>query len=166
MAYSNLNLTDGVSIWSSAEVRHLEDGFQAIAMESEQYPGCFYRTVNGETEWLNPPMASGVEYKTTRRHMGQPVYCKVIEYTNTAAFGSDSGTTGKAQNVPHGISNLNMPVEVRGWYAGSYSLPYRKQAGGTLFIGQITSTNIVLQSYQYAVDANKTWRFEIFYTKN
>ena len=42
--------------------------------ESAQHPGCFCRTVNGETEWLNPPMELGVEYRTTERYLGKPVY--------------------------------------------------------------------------------------------
>ena len=29
----------------------------------------------GEWEWVNPPMAAGVEYRTTERYHGKPVYC-------------------------------------------------------------------------------------------
>ena len=45
-----------------------------IAIESETAPGCFYRMVDGEKEWLNPPMEHGVEYRTTERWNYQPVY--------------------------------------------------------------------------------------------
>ena len=45
-----------------------------IAKENTSYPGCFYRTVNGVTEWLNPPMMSGKEYRTVERNRGKPVY--------------------------------------------------------------------------------------------
>lgn len=45
-----------------------------VAKESTSYPGCFYRTVNGVTEWLNPPMMSAKEYRTVERHRGKPVY--------------------------------------------------------------------------------------------
>ena len=114
-------------------------------------------------EWVNPPMYSGIEYRTTRRHLGNPVYCKVIEHTNTEAFGNDTGA--KAYNIAHGISNLGLPVEIRGFYNNNYTLPYRKQAGGTLFIGQISASYIVMQSYAYTVAAGATWRFEIYYTK-
>ncbi len=45
-----------------------------LAKESTSYAGCFYRTVNGVTEWLNPPMLTGKEYRTVERNRGKPVY--------------------------------------------------------------------------------------------
>lgn len=41
-----------------------------------------YRIVDGETEWINPPMEINKEYKLTERFMGKPVYTKLyrIEY--------------------------------------------------------------------------------------
>lgn len=33
----------------------------------------------GEWEYVNPPMMPGVEYRTTERHLGEPVYCKILE---------------------------------------------------------------------------------------
>lgn len=50
----------------------------ANAVESTQYPGCFYRIVNGETEWINPPLMRGVEYLTTERWNGNKVYQKIL----------------------------------------------------------------------------------------
>lgn len=49
----------------------------APAVESADYPGCYYRTVNGAIEWINPPMV-GVEYRTTERFAGSPVYVKNV----------------------------------------------------------------------------------------
>lgn len=46
-------------------------------VESEDHPGCYYRVVNGETEWINPPMVVGEEYRTEERYGGYPVYKKV-----------------------------------------------------------------------------------------
>lgn len=34
----------------------------------------------GEVGWDNPPMASGVEYRTTKRHNSNPVYTKLIDF--------------------------------------------------------------------------------------
>ncbi len=45
-----------------------------IAKESTSYSGCFYRTVGGVTEWLNPPMLARTEYRTVERYHGKPVY--------------------------------------------------------------------------------------------
>lgn len=42
--------------------------------ESTEYPGCYYRMVDGEEEWENPPMVCDVVYRTTERVDGKPVY--------------------------------------------------------------------------------------------
>lgn len=56
------------------------------------YPSCYYRTVDGVKEWINPPMASGVEYRTTERWMGKVVYTKIV------SFGSLPNATSKYMN--------------------------------------------------------------------
>lgn len=45
-------------------------------------------------EWTNPPLALGVEYRTTERYLGKPVYVKAVNFgalpnntTATVAFG-------------------------------------------------------------------------------
>lgn len=50
----------------------------AQAIESQDYTGCYYRIVDGETEWINPPMVVNSEYRTTERSRGYPVYTKLI----------------------------------------------------------------------------------------
>ena len=50
------------------------------ALLSTQYAGCYYRIVNGETEWINPPMESLAEYRTTERFDGKPVYTKLMDF--------------------------------------------------------------------------------------
>jgi hypothetical protein len=57
----------------------------APATESSDYPGCYYRTINGVTEWINPPMIVGVEYRTTERSDGNPTYVKAIEIPMTTS---------------------------------------------------------------------------------
>lgn len=54
----------------------------APAVESSEYPGCYYRTVSGVTEWLNPPMVIGTEYRTTERYLDKAVYVKAISLGN------------------------------------------------------------------------------------
>ena len=53
-------------------------------------------------EYENPPMKIGVEYKTTERYLGYPVYKKVID------FGALPNSTTKS--VEHGISNLKQGI--------------------------------------------------------
>lgn len=49
-----------------------------MAIESEEYPGCFYRDADGEAEWLNPPLEPGVEFRTTERFEERPVYKMLV----------------------------------------------------------------------------------------
>lgn len=67
-----------------------------IAIESAEYPGCYYRTVNNrETEWLNPPMKTDIEYRTTERFGGEPVYTMLIG----RVFSSSVDNKGNAQPI-------------------------------------------------------------------
>lgn len=57
-----------------------------------------------EWEWVNPPMLGGVEYRTTERWQGLPVYAKalVVGYV-------ESGTT----TIEHNIANVRQPLDTR-----------------------------------------------------
>ncbi len=70
------------SLCPGAEDPTPADAFAALhakAVESQEHPGCYYRVVAGETEWINPPMLYGQEYRTTRRHNGKVVYTKLVD---------------------------------------------------------------------------------------
>lgn len=59
-----------------AQARNNISAMQGI--ESTDHPGCNY-VLNGSTvEWVNPPMQLGVEYRTTERFLGKPVYVRLI----------------------------------------------------------------------------------------
>lgn len=62
------------------------------AIESADYPGCYYRMVDGAQEWINPPMAAGVEYRTTERYHGKPVYVKTVP---TGAMPAAAGVSNR-----------------------------------------------------------------------
>lgn len=71
---------------------------------------------DGETliatmEFQNPPMKEGIEYRTTERYMGKPVYVKMVNL--------GEGTNGKTVNV--GTTEM-IHVECRAIYSG-WSLP-------------------------------------------
>lgn len=46
-------------------------------------------------EWVNPPMMTGVEYRTTERYLGKPVYCKLV----------DCGAIVEGKTVDLGLNN-------------------------------------------------------------
>ena len=69
----------------------------APAIESDTYPGCYYRMVGNEREWINPPMVYGTEYRTAERFCGIPVYVCVV----------DVGYLDKPNptaTIPHGLA--------------------------------------------------------------
>lgn len=94
-----------------------------IGAESTDFPGCRYRTVNGETEWINPPMVEGVEYRTAERYDGMPVYTKRL------VFG-DMPTAAGDRTAVDAFSLNYQCVDV----CGFISLPGH-QAAGFPFIG-------------------------------
>lgn len=67
----------------------------APAIESADHPGCYYRMVGNEREWINPPLVIGTEYRTTERYGGAPVYTFLFD----AGFVDASTTT-----VAHGLA--------------------------------------------------------------
>lgn len=72
----------------------IDQGIAKIATESTDYPGCYYRMVDGAQEWINPPMVVGVEYRTTEKFEGKSVYCQLVYFTGIV----DGGTV--AVDVP------------------------------------------------------------------
>lgn len=48
------------------------------AFEDSKYKGCYYRMVDDEQEWINPPMLTYTEYRTTERVRNNVVYRQLI----------------------------------------------------------------------------------------
>lgn len=80
-------------------------------------------------EYVNPPMAAGVEYRTTEWYLGKPVYVKVVD------FGILPANSKKV--VAHGIENLAYVLDYYGsagyWVVSS--IPW-------IFNIEFTNTNI------------------------
>ncbi len=60
-------------------------------------------------EWVNPPLALGVEYRTTERYLGKPVYCKLV----------NCGEIAGDKTVAHGISSMSRCIFAQGNYLGA-----------------------------------------------
>ena len=112
------------------------------------YPG----TGNGTPwEWVDPPMALGVEYRTTERYQGKPVYVKLVN------FGVLPNNTSKS--VAHGITGLATALYVNGTIGYGTLLAYPNVSGITLDNTNITITttadlsgfvsNVMLKYYKY-----------------
>jgi hypothetical protein len=68
------------------------EGTEVVSFTPRDIP-----SVEKETEWMNPPMELGVEYRTTERCEGKPVYVKRIDLGNLPNAGE--------KKVAHGISS-------------------------------------------------------------
>ena len=69
-------------------------------IESTDYPGCYYRLVNGVVEWFNPPMEiGGVEYRTTERYNGYPVYKRAVNIGDITGDGKSTFANNGAGTI-------------------------------------------------------------------
>ena len=116
--------------------QEIDDG---IGFESTDYPGCYYRTVDGAVEWLNPPMVVGTEYRTTERFMGKPVYVKLVD------FGPGANNTEKG--VEHGASNA-IVID----YGG-----YAKSGNSALSVPWISHSTLSVSSTVIVMDADANY---------
>lgn len=67
-------------------------------------------------EYLNPPLVLGVEYRTTERYLGKPVYVKTVDCGKFPAPGS-------SKIVTHGVSNCT-PITVTAQMSNTNTVPY------------------------------------------
>ena len=131
-----------------------------LATEDATYSGCYYRIVNGEKEWINPPLMLGVEYRTTERWYGGVVYTKLVE------LGELPGRAGQI-SVNHGAS-VKMLLRVHGvdsagktiGYTHTHDLPLTWISANTTQIIVATADN------EYADHSAMTGQAQIWYVKN
>ena len=74
-----------------------------------------YANIWGEWEYVNPSLLNGVEYRTTERWNGKPVYAQTI------GLGEMPNSSDKQIN--HNIANIEHIVEARGSSSRGYFFP-------------------------------------------
>ena len=88
-------------------------------------------------EYLNPPLALGVEYRTTERYLGKPVYCKLV----------NCGEIAGDKTVAHGISSMSRCIFAQGNYLGAI-LPMIVNRSlsdtRTVYISSVSNTAITI----------------------
>ena len=70
----------------------------------------------GEWEYENPPMELGIEYRTTERYLGKPVYVKLVDCGKFPP-------PGNSVLVAHGISNC-YPVSITARMSNGNTVPF------------------------------------------
>ena len=95
-----------------------------LPIESTEIPGAFYRMVDGEKEWLNPPLSPGRgEFRTTQRYGTLPLYVQMIDF-------------GALPNKTYSMLNVGIPaprvIRMEGWVKNADdSLKYPLPMGST-----------------------------------
>lgn len=149
--YATLDLLaggKGISFGKAAT----REGFEC-AMPA-YFSGGLYGIVDGEIEWINPPMVLGVEYRTTERYNGKPVYTKLVDcgqvaYNSEVAVKYSSDINCRAIFV--GGGSRDGAVVQTGVYAcvseGSVASAYDIKFGGHMnyiVIKSIAAVNITV----------------------
>ncbi len=138
------------------------DAFAALlatAEESTDHPGCYYRMVDGEQEWLNPPMEIETEYRTTERYLGKPVFARVLD------FGPLPNNTYK----PYPLTDfcIDKAVFVQGVTSAGQMFPFNSiSIGNTDIVGIDVYTNSEVVAVKTHSDrSNQTAIIMIKFTK-
>lgn len=109
---------------------------------SAVYDGCYAERIMkagtwGPWEWVNPPLAAGVEYRTTERYLGKPVYVKMV----------DCGVAADGKEVKHGIAGISNCISAQG--ISSVALPqmidHNLSDAWSVYISQFTSNLIKIE---------------------
>ena len=108
-----------------------------VVIDAQSYNGQYNAKITkgtsgwGEWEWVNPPMEIGIEYRTTERHGGKPVYCKCVNY--------GSGANNTTKTVEHGISNVANVIE---WHCYNYNSGTNVEQATSVTAISVTQTSI------------------------
>lgn len=115
-------------------------------------------------EWVNPPLVSGTEYRTTERHGGKPVYAYMVALER--GWSPDRTTTTGTSTIPHGISNIETVVDIKAW-RGSFLTPtiYNQSLSNewSAYVVDVNSTNI--RTYCGTSTGGGNFRAVLKYTK-
>lgn len=133
------------------------DYYNNITVYKSLYEGSFL-----PFEWVKPLLHPDVEYRTTERHNGKPVYAKLVSYY-VSSVGSASSTTDI--EIPHNISGFSSFGLVRcNAKISIFPLPYFNTSTSSTSVSQVNATNIVLRIINDTWSSG-TFEFTIYYTK-
>lgn len=110
-------------------------------------------------EWINPPMIVGVEYRTTERWNGQPVYTMLI----------NCGTMPTAGNT----NRIEMPSNINGWIDKVLRVTGTDSSGDTIpyswqgeYITEVSASRSAIYIYSSQDFSSNTAYVQIFYTRH
>lgn len=128
--------------------QQIDDIVNAAGIESTDYPGCYYRMVGGVVEWLNSPMILGVEYRTTERHQGKPVYAKRILCESMPAGAGYIDIAPSNTEVPNALISTAIVIRCYGRASVAATIPFYSGANDFMQVGVVQNCKIRLYTAQ------------------
>lgn len=121
---------------------------------STNFPGCYAKTVDGEDEWVNPPMVLNAVQRTTKRFNGYPVYAVAIKVPNLAAAGGS--VAFELRSITHVVSiTATYYMNEDGEETGVYPNPWI-DADGVYATVRIRDKNVLeIKSGNMQIDYSK-----------
>lgn len=139
---------------------NLRDNKDIITAMRQNYVGTWQ-----PWEYVNPPMELGIEYRTTDRYLGKPVYCKLID----CGAVPDANTNKIVKFAGLGISRIiswTGNVDVGG---NTFALPYneigREEGNGNLYVFVNYSGITLRADIPLFAESGGTAQCTIWYTK-
>lgn len=125
------------------------------------------REKTGDSTWLpvefvNPPLALGVEYRTTERYLGKPVYVKLVNFGNAPAGGAKSVScaTEVAKMVDFDLTVWNGAYGQKNTIINDdgtlVARPYVKLSSGTLEVTLAVFSDISARTVDLVVKYTKS----------
>ena len=114
-------------------------------------------------EWENPPMLVGVEYRTTARHDGKPVYTKFIKHQFSGTIGSSSSYADYW--ISHGVTGWDRFIKAEANMGGTLFLPYLASQGGVTQIIQANATQGLQLRIYHDTWITPNFNITMYYTK-
>ena len=108
-----------------------DTGLCGWRMFKQRYPSSSSPAVWMPFEWEHPPMQLGVEYRTSERYNGKPVYTKLVD--------CGAGPSNTRKTVSANTQNVETPISCTGNF-GSGTIPYEWFAGDVSGAQAITCT--------------------------
>lgn len=106
-------------------------------------------------EWVNPPMLTGVEYRTTERYWGKPVYTQVINCGSMPNIDNSKSVSIAALNV-------SVVTFISGWCTYYSAIFDEKLLGMTMSANNL---NIIVFNLNREFNDNAVMYAQIKYTK-
>lgn len=138
-------------------------------ISDETYKDCFCHFQNNETEWLNPPMVPGEEYRTMKRYNESAVYTKLVDLGVLPALneGSSYGIKRVATEA-----KIDTVVSFQSFAVSSdkrrYTMPFVTNDGSIgcrmTIEDNLEESSVVIRTYAAAM-ANYTGYAILEYTK-